>query len=93
MARYLRMARNQLPGLIRQRTWSASRVEGSVMGRLVRHGLELGKQAALEGSRMSGLEGQANLAQSTERPVGRHFNPGLPKASTTGRKGRKSLLR
>jgi hypothetical protein len=63
-------------------------------GRLVRHGLGLGKQAEVEGARMSGMEGRANLAQSTERPVGRAFNLGVPKsAGSSSRKARKAAVR
>jgi len=63
------------------------------MARIVRFGLGLSKLTQHEGERMSGLEGQQNLAQASERPKGRAFNPGLPKASATGRKARKSLTR
>jgi hypothetical protein len=60
------------------------------MARIVRTGLALSHNNEIEGERMSGLEGQAALAQSSERPQGRPFNPGVPRASATrkGRRGR-----
>ena len=63
------------------------------MAKLVRAGLDLAHHAEIEGNRMSGLEGQSNIQQSSERPVGRAFNPGVPRSSGTARKGRKALTR
>jgi hypothetical protein len=59
---------------------------------LVKTGLRIGKKAEIADARMGDQEGQSNLAQATERPVGRPFNPGVPKASGP-RKGRKARFR
>jgi len=70
-----------------------SRGARSIMARLVRFGLGLAHKNGIEGERMSGLEGQANLAQASERPLGRTWNPGVPKSAGPGRKARPSLSR
>lgn len=62
------------------------------MARLVKAAMGLGRLNGIEGERSAGLEGQSNLAQATERPKGRPFNPGVPKAADP-RKSRKARIR
>jgi hypothetical protein len=62
------------------------------MARLVRFGLGLSHKNEIEGERMSGMEGQAALAQSSERPQGRAFNLGVSKDANP-RKSRKGRYR
>ena len=62
------------------------------MARIVRTAMALSHLNGIEGERMSGLEGQANLAQSSERPQGRKHNLGIPKAADP-RKSRKGRYR
>lgn len=61
------------------------------MARLVRFGLGLSHKNGIEGERMAGLEGQSNLALSSERPQGRKFNLGVAKAADP-RRSRKAQI-
>jgi hypothetical protein len=62
------------------------------MAKLVEHALKLDRKSHIEDSRMGDQEGQANLAQATERPHGRPFNLGVAKAANP-RKSRKGRYR
>ena len=66
--------------------------QGGGKGKLVPFGLNLDNKAQVADARMGDLEGQASIAQGSERPIGRPFNPGVPKASNP-RKSRKGRYR
>jgi hypothetical protein len=59
----------------------------------VESGLKLGEKNNVEGERMGGLEGESNLAQTQDRPMGQPMNRGVPTMSGVPRKGRKANSR
>ena len=62
------------------------------MAKLITAALAVGRKAEMEGERLSGMEGQANRAQTSERPLGRPFNLGVSKDANP-RKSRKGRYR
>jgi len=65
---------------------------GGGKGKLVPFGLKLDARAEVADARMGDQEGQSNIAQGSERPIGRPFNLGVAKAANP-RKSRKGRYR
>jgi len=66
--------------------------QGGGKGKLIPFGLKLGGKAEVADARMGDMEGQSNIAQGSERPLGRPFNLGVAKAANP-RKSRKGRYR
>jgi hypothetical protein len=66
--------------------------QGGGKGRLIPFGLKLGEKAEVADTRMGDMEGQSNIAQGSERPIGRPFNLGVAKTADP-RKSRKGRYR